>query len=158
MVELDFNPQVGERVEVRGFDGLFEVLDRRANTDGQLLLKLRGLEDGRLLDNIHHLFVDYPADERIRRELRNILAHCKFFPEDLQKGRFDVKWDPMYDGTPRIMVYFHLKPEVVPSVAKARVWSDFYAQLREKIQPLMDSDTFLQFAAKEDRGALRAAG
>jgi hypothetical protein len=64
----------------------------------------------------------------------------------------------MYDETPRIMVYFHLKPEVVPSPAKARIWSDFYAQLREKLQPLMDSGTWLQFAAKEDRSALRAAG
>jgi hypothetical protein len=50
-----------------------------------------------------------------------------------------------------------LKPEVVPSVTKARVWSNFYALLREKLQPLMDSDTWLQFAAKEDRSVLSAA-
>jgi hypothetical protein len=157
VVELDFNPQVGEQVEIRGYDGLFEVLDKHASPDGQLVLKLRGLRDGRILDNIHHLFVDYPADERLRRELRNVLAHCDSLPEDFQEGRFDVNWDPMYDGTPRIMVYFHLKPEVAPSVAKARVWSDFYAQLRKRLQPLMDSDTWLQFAAKEDRSVLRAA-
>jgi hypothetical protein len=63
----------------------------------------------------------------------------------------------MYDGTPRIMVNFHLKPEVVPSPAKARVWSNFYAPLREKLQSLVDSGTWLQFAAKEYRSVLRAA-
>jgi hypothetical protein len=157
MVELDFNPQVGERVEVFKHDGLFEILERHASADGQLVLKLRGLQDGRLLDNIHHLFVNYPTDEKIRRELRSILTHCDSFPEDFQEGRFDVQWEPMYDGTPRIMVYFHAKPEVVPSPEKARIWSNFYATLRKKLQPLMDSDTWLQFAAKEDRSALRAA-
>jgi hypothetical protein len=111
-----------------------------------------------LFENVQPILVSYPADERVRRELRNVLAHCESFPADFQEGRFDVKWDPMYDGTPRIMVYFHLKPEVAPSVAKARVWSDFYAQLRKRLQPLMDSETWLQFAAKEDRSALRAAG
>jgi hypothetical protein len=156
MVELDFNPQVGECVEVFKHDGLFEVLNVQPSSAGPVL-KLRGLQDGRLLDNIHHLFVSYPADERVRRELRNALAHCESFPADFQEGRFDVKWDPMYDGTPRIMVYFLLKPEVAPSVAKARVWSSFYALLRERLQPLMDSGTWLQFAAKEDRSALRAA-
>jgi len=157
MVELEFNPQVGEHVKVFKYDELFEILDRHAGADGQLVLKLRGLQSGKLLENVYHILVDYPVDERVRRELRNIIAHCKFFPEDFQEGRFDVKWDPMYDGTPRIMVYFYLKPEVVPSPAKARIWSNFYAPLREKLQPLMDSETWLQFAAKEDRSALRAA-
>jgi hypothetical protein len=158
MVELDFNPQVGELVELAKHDGLFQVLDRRAGADGQLMLKLKGLRDGRLLDNIHLIFVDYPTDERLRRELKKILAHREFFPADFQEGQFDVQWDPMYDGTPRIMIYFQLKPDVAPSIAKARVWSDFYAQLREKLQPLMDSGTWLQFATKEDRSAVRAAG
>jgi hypothetical protein len=157
MVELDFNPQVGEQVEVSKHDGLFEILEGHATVDGQLLLKLRGLRDGRLVDNIHHLFVNYPADEKIRRELGNILAHCESLPENIQAGRFDVKWDNMYDGTPRIMVYFHLKPEVVPSVSKARIWNNFYAMLHEKLQPLTDSGTWLQFSTKEERSALRAA-
>jgi hypothetical protein len=157
MVELDFNPQVGEQVEVFKHDGLFEILERHASADGQLVLKLRGLGDGRLLDNIHHLFVNYPADEKIRRELRSILAHCDSFPDDFQEGRFDVKWDDMYDGTPRIMVYFHLKPQVVPSVSKARVWSNFYAKLHEKLQPLTDQGTWLQFSAREERSAQRVA-
>jgi len=104
--------------------------------------------------------VDYPTDERVRRELGRILAHCDYFPTDFLEGRFDVEWEEMYDGTPRIMVYFHLKPDVAPSTEKARAWSDFYSLLREKIQPLMDSGTWLQFAAKaakEDRSALRVA-
>jgi hypothetical protein len=157
VIELDFNPQVGEKVEVFKYEGLFEILDRHTSAGGELLLKLRGLQNGRLLENVSPIVVDYPADERIRRELKKILAHCDSFPEDFQEGRFDVKWDPMYDGTPRIMVYFYLKPEVIPSVAKARVWSDFYAPLREELQPLMDLGTWLQFAAKEDRSAQRAA-
>jgi hypothetical protein len=122
-----------------------------------LLLKLRRLQDGKIFENVPPIVVDYPADERVRRELRNILAHCESFPEDFQEGRFDVERYPMYDGSPRTMVYFYLKPEVVPSVTKARVWSNFYALLREKLQPLMDSDTWLQFAAKEDRSVLSAA-
>jgi hypothetical protein len=158
MVELEFNPQVGEQVENSWNGAQFEVLGRHTSALGEVLLKLRRLQDGRVFENIPSTLFWYPTDERVRRELRDILAHCVSFPEDFQEGRFDVTWDPMYDETPRIMVYFHLKPEVVPSPAKARIWSDFYAQLREKLQPLMDSGTWLQFAAKEDRSALRAAG
>jgi hypothetical protein len=160
MVELDFNPQIGEQVQVAAStapDDLYEIVDRHTSAAGEFLLKLRRLRDGKLIDKISPILVDYPTDERIRRELRNILAHCETFPEDFQAGRSDVKWEAMYDGTPRIMVYFHLKPDVVPSLEKARAWNDFYAQLREKLQPLMDSDTWLQFAAKEDRSALSAA-
>ncbi len=156
MVELDFNPQVGERVQDPRSNDLFEIVDRHMSTAAGLVLKLRRLRDGMLFDNISPLWVDYPNDERVRRELRKILPKCDSLPQDFQEGMFEVEWDEMYDGSPRIMVYFHLKPEVAPSVAKARVWSDFYAQLREKLQPLMDSDTWLQFAAKEDRSALRA--
>ena len=159
MIELDFNPQVGERVEVLGHEGLFEILDIQPSTNGipGPEFKLRELQSGRLFDNIHHLLVRYPTDVSIRRELEKTLAHCNSLPEDFQEGRFDVEWEPMYDGTPRIMVYFHAKPEVVPSPEKARIWSNFYATLREKLQPLMDSKTWLQFAAKEERSALRAA-
>ena len=157
MVELDFNPQVGEQVKVFPHYYLFEIVDRHTNIAGELLLKLRRLQDGKIFENVPPIVVDYPADERVRRELRNILAHCESFPEDFQAGRFDVKWDDMYDGTPRIMVYFHLKPEVVPSPARARIWSIFYAMLHEKLQPLMDSGIWLQFAAKEERSAQRVA-
>ncbi len=156
MVELNFNPQVGEQVQDPRSNDLYEIVDRHISTAAGLVLKLRRLRDGRLLDNISPLWVDYPIDERVRRELKEILPKCNSIPQDFQEGRFDVERDPMYDGTPRIMVYFHLKPEVTPSIAKARVWSDFYAQLREQLQPLMDSDTWLQFTAKEDRSVLSA--
>jgi hypothetical protein len=159
MVELDFNPQIGEQVEVLGYDGPFTVIDRQPSTTGipGFVLRLRGIQDGRLLDNVHHLIVSYPAEARVRRELERVLAHCDSWPEDFQEERFDVKSDEMYDGTPRIMVYFHLKPEVIPSVSKARVWNDFYAKLQEKLQPIVDSGTWLQFSAKEGRSALSAA-
>ncbi len=157
MVELDFNPQVGEQVENSWDHSLFEVLGRHTSALGEVLLKLRRLQDGSVFENIPSILFLYPTDVRVRREIMNFLAHCESFPEDFQEGRFDVERDPMYDGSPRTMIYFYLKPEVVPSVSKARVWSNFYALLREKLQPLMDSDTWLQFAAKEDRSVLRAA-
>jgi hypothetical protein len=157
MVELDFNPQVGEQVEILGNDDLFEVLGRQASADGQLYLKLRRLRDGRLLGHIHHLSVDYPIDEQIRRKLPDFLAQCKKFPEDFQTNRFDVNREEMFDGTPRIMIYFHLKPEITPSPEKARVWNDFYSLLRESLQSEMGSGTWIQFTAKEDRSAQRAA-
>jgi hypothetical protein len=160
MVELDFNPQAGERVQRSGSlatDELYEIVDRHANAAGEFLLKLKRVRDGKLFDNISPLAIDYPADERVRRELKNILAHFESLPDDFQEGRFDVKWDEMYDETPRIMVYFYLKPEVIPSVAKARIWTDFYAKLQERLEPLTDAGTWLQFTAREDRSALSAA-
>jgi hypothetical protein len=160
MNELDFDPQVGERVQrvlSVPSDPLFEIVDRRKNAAGELLLKLKRLSDGKLLDNISPLAVVYPGDERVRRELRNILSHCDFWPEDFQVGRFEVRSDEMYDGTPRIMVFFYLEPGVVPSASKARGWSEFYAKLQDRLQPLMDSGTWLQFAAREERSALSVA-
>jgi hypothetical protein len=160
MVELEFNPQVGEKVQVAGSaaqDDLYEIVDRHTSAAGVFSLKLRRVRDGKLIDRISPILVDYPMDERIRRELKSILSHCETLPDDFQERVYEVKWDEMYDGSPRIMVSFYLKPDVAPSSEKARVWSDFYAQLREKLQPLMDSGTWLQFAAKEDRSALRAA-
>ncbi len=160
MVEPEFNPKVGERVQRSGSlasDELYEIVDRHTNAAGEFLLKLRRIRDGKLFDNISSLAIDYPADERVRRELRNALAHCESFPEDFQEGRFDVKWDEMYDGTPRIMVYFHLKPEVVPSASRARIWNNFYAKLHKRLEPLTDSGTWLQFTAKEQRSDLRVA-
>jgi hypothetical protein len=160
MVELDFNPQVGEQVQVAASaapDDLYEIVDRHTSPSGELMLKLRRLRDGKLIDKISPILVDYPMDERIRRELKSTLSHCESLPEDFQERTYGVQWDEMYDGAPRIMVSFYLKPDVVPSLEKARVWNDFYAQLREKLQPLMDSGIWLQFAAKEDRSTQRAA-
>ncbi len=157
MVEPEFNPKVGERVEVGESDDLYEIIDRHTGGAGEILLTLRRLRDGILYENVPPIMVSYPADERVRRELRNALAHCESFPEDFQEGRFDVKWDEMYDGTPRIMVYFHLKPEVVPSASRARIWNNFYAKLHKRLEPLTDSGTWLQFTAKEQRSDLRVA-
>jgi hypothetical protein len=160
MVELEFNPQVGEQVQVTlsaAPDDLYEVVDRHENLAGELLLKLRRLRDGKLIDKVSPILVDYPMDERIRRELKRILHHLDSFPEDFQE-RFEVKWDEMYDGTPRIAVSFYIKPDALPSMEKARAWNDFYSQVRERLQPMMDSGIWLQVAAKEDRSALRAAG
>ena len=63
----------------------------------------------------------------------------------------------MYDGTPRIVAYFYLKPEVVPSQEKARVWNDFYRKLHAEIDPLMDSGIWLRFMTREERGELSVA-
>jgi hypothetical protein len=161
MVELEFNPQVGEQVQVAGSaapDDLYEIVDRHTSAAGEFSLKLRRVRDGKLIDRISPIFVDYPMDERIRRELKGILSHCETLPEDFQERCYEVKWDEMYDGSPRIMVSFYLKPDVAPSLEKARAWNDFYAQLRERLQPLMDSGIWLQFAAKEDRSVVSAAG
>jgi len=157
MIELSFNPQVGERVQVFPSSALFEIVDRHASAAGELLLTLRRLQDGKLFEKISPIVVDYPSDERVRRELRKIVAQCDWWPEDFQEQRFDVKSDEMYDGTPRIMVYFHLKPGAVPSVPKARIWNNFYAKLQERLQPLVDGGTWLQFTTKEERSALSVA-
>ncbi|HZB89517.1 MAG TPA: hypothetical protein VE291_12715 [Terracidiphilus sp.] len=159
MVELNFNPQIGEHVQrVLSFpsDPLFEIVDRRTNSIGELLLKLRRLQDGELFDNISAISVEYPLEDRIRRALRGIFVNCDSWPDDFQKDRFDVESDQMYDGTPRIMVHFYLKPEVVPSAAKARIWSGFYSELRKKLQ-FLNPEPWLQFMAREERGALSAA-
>jgi hypothetical protein len=157
MIELDFNPQIGEQVEILGQDDLYEVVGRQSSADGQIYLKLKRLKDGRLLGHIHHLSVDYPFDEQIRRKLPDILAQCRTIPEELQECRFDVKNEEMYDGTPRVMVYFYLKPEIVPSMEKARILNIFYSWLREQIQSEIGSGPWLQFATKEDRSVLLAA-
>ena len=161
MVELDFNPQIGERVEVfpheGRFEGLFEIVDRRAGPAG-LLLDLKRCKDGRLLKDVATYLVDYPQEERVRRALHKVLADPAIWPEDFQRGRFDAKADEMYDGTPRMMVHFYLKPEVIPSLEKARIWNDFYSQLQEKLEPLKDSKwDWVQFQTKEERSAQRAA-
>ena len=157
MIELNFNPQVGEQVQVFPNNDLYEILDRHANSAGDLRLKLRGIRDGKLLANVDPILVDYPPEERVRRELRRMASCGEEWPEDFQQGRFDVNSVEMYDGTPRIMVCFHLNPDVVPSVSKARTWNEFYGKLQEKLEPLVDSGIWLQFTAREARNELSAA-
>ena len=156
MVELEYNPQIGEQVEIPGRDGLFEILDRFIGPEGNHMLRVRAVRDGKLLD-VLPIGTDYPSIERVRRELTKIARTHKDWPEDFEVFRFDVIADRMYDDTPRIMVYFYLKPEVIPSILRARIWNDFYAKLHEKLQPLVDSGQWLQFTAKEGRTALSAA-
>ncbi len=156
MIELEYNPQIGEQVEILGRDGLFEILDRFIGPEGNYMLRVRALRDGRLLD-VLPISTDYPSAERVRRALMKIAQGGKDWPEDFQAKQFDVITDKMYDDTPRIMVYFYLKPEATPSASRARIWNDFYAKLQEKLQPMVDSGIWLQFTAKEGRNALSVA-
>jgi len=157
MVELEFNPQVGEQVLFCPHDGMFEIVDRHSNAAGELLLRLKKIPDGRIFENVPPLLVDYPPDERVRRALNKIASRSNEWPEDFQLRRFKVVSNEMYDGTPRVAVYFYLKPEVVPSPEKARVWNDFYRNLHAEIDPLMDSGIWLQFTTREERGELSVA-
>jgi hypothetical protein len=63
----------------------------------------------------------------------------------------------MFDGTPRIAVYFYVRPEAISTQENARVRNDFYSALQTEINPLMDEGVWLQFMTKEDRSALLAA-
>ncbi len=157
MVELDFNPRIGEMVEVfpheGRFEGLFEIIDRHTSAAG-LVLDLRRCKDGRIVKDVATYLVDYPQEERVRRALHQVLADPRIWPEDFQTGRFEIKADEMYDGTPRMMVYFFLKPDVAPSLERARLWNDFYSKLQEKLEPIKDSKwDWVQFLAKEERSA-----
>ncbi|HUH61396.1 MAG TPA: hypothetical protein VLZ50_00310 [Terracidiphilus sp.] len=161
MVELDFNPQVGELVEVfpheGRFEGLFEIIGRHVGALG-LLLDLKRCRDGRIVKDVATFLVDYPQEERIRRAIHKVLSDPLGWPEDFQRGRFDTKAEPMYDGTPRTMVYFYLNPGVKPSLEKARIWNEFYSKLQRTLEPITDADwDWIQFSAKEDRGAQVAA-
>ncbi len=161
MVELDFNPQVGELVEVAPhegrFEGLFEITGRHAGASG-LLLDLKRCKDGRIIKDVATIFVDYPQEERVRRAIHKMLSEPIGWPEDFQKGRFDMKAAPMYDGTPRTMVYFYLNPGVTPSLEKAHVWNEFFSELQRKLEPITDSKwDWIQFSAKEERDTQSAA-
>jgi hypothetical protein len=161
MVELDFNPKIGEYVEVfpheGRFEGLFEIIDRHAGSSG-ILLNLRRVKDGRLLKDVGTYLVDYPQEERVRRALQRVLADAVAWPDDFQRNEFDIKAEEMYDGTPRIMVYFRLKPGTQPSLEKARLWDEFYSKLEKKLEPFTDSKwDWVQFTAKEERSVVSAA-
>jgi hypothetical protein len=165
MVE-DFNPQVGELVEVfpheGRFKGLFENTSIYAGADRvAFLLDLKRIKDGRVEKGIPTYLVDYPKEIRVRRALEKTLAESGSWPEDFQTGRFDLEFDEMYDGTPRMMVTFYLRSEAESSLETARARNNFYSMLQEKFQPVMDDEypgRWLQFAAaKEERSALSAA-
>jgi hypothetical protein len=165
MVEY-FNPKIGELVEVfpheGRFKGLFEVTSVYAGSDPvAFLLDLKRVKDGRLEKGIPTYLVDYPKEVRVRRALEKVLADSGSWPDDFQPGRFDLEFDEMYDGTPRMMVTFYLKPEAETSLDESRARNSFYSSLQEKFQPVMDDEypgRWVQFrTAKETRGVLSAA-
>ncbi|MGD0829326.1 MAG: hypothetical protein ABR907_00180 [Terracidiphilus sp.] len=160
-MDIDFTPKVDEKVEVFGYKGRFVIEDRKVGDDGHYLFRLESLNPGLTLDGIRYPMMTCPPEEKVRKVLPQILDECGPWPDDFVVGRYDVKFDEMYDGTPRVMVYFHLKPNVIPSPDKARVWNNFYLKLREKFQ-FVDVDpehqsTRIQFSAKEERSALLVA-
>ncbi len=104
--------------------------------------------------------LDYPQEERVRRAVERVLTELNSVPDDLQlqKDGYDVKSEETFDGTPKTMVYFYLKPDAKPSLERARVWNDFFSKLEEKLEPLKDSKwDGVQFSVKEKRRALSAA-
>ena len=161
MIESDFDPQIGEVVQcyprTGRFEGLFEIIGKQPSVWGPLL-DLKRLKDGRVVRGVETNLLDYPQEERVRRAILSALSDCDYWPEDLQKGRFDLRSEEMYDGTPRTMVYFYLKPGSTPSLERARVWNDFYSKIEAKLEPFKDSSwDWLQFSTKEERSALSAA-
>lgn len=158
-MKVDLTPEAGYQVEVFGHKGRFEILKRDVGADGQYRFRLQRLRDGFVLEDVRYPEMNYPPEERVRRALPQILAECGPRPEDFQEGEgtYEVQADEMYDGTPRVMVKFHLKPEVIPSVEKARIWNDFFAKLNDKFLFSMDVGSWLQFSVKEYRSMLRAA-
>lgn len=160
MIELDFNPQIGEQVLGPPSDARYEIVDRQANVAGEVLLTLRRLKDGSLFKNQPPILFKYPSEEQVKRAIQELLKENREFPKDLQEGRFKAVSNEMYDGTPRVVVYFYLKPDVVPSPERARVWNEFYRRLHAEIDPLLDdpeAPTWLQFMTREERSSLSAA-
>jgi len=165
-VQVDWTPGIGDKVEVwrneRGAsEGGFEVLECRPTGDASLYrYKVRRQRDGLVLEDVAFPDLAYPPEEKVRRALPQIVARCGPVPGDFQggAGAYEVKSDEMYDGTPRVMVYFHLKPDVVPSVEKARIWNDFFSKLNEEFEfSIGDVGSWIQFSVKEERSMLRAA-
>ncbi len=162
-VQVDWTPRVGDKVEVwrneRGTsEGGFEIVECKLIGDFDYRCKVRRQRDGLLLEDITYPMMEYPPEEKVRRALPQIIAQCGPMPGDFQEGAYEVKSDEMYDGTPRVMVYFHLKPGVVPSVERARIWNDFFSKLNEEFEfSIGDVGSWIQFSVKEERSTLRAA-
>jgi hypothetical protein len=168
-VELEFNPQVGEQVIGPPFGERYEVVERRADLTGEPLLTLRRLRDGIQFKDQPLIWLQYSPEDMVERALHKLLlAAGTEVPTDFQEKRFKVTMDAMYDGTPRVMVYFYLKADVIPSPERARVWNDFYRKLHAEIDPLMDqlpiyvrddeqTRVWLQFMTREERSPLSVA-
>jgi hypothetical protein len=168
---LDFTPQIDDQVEVFGYKGRFAVRECKIGADGHCLFRLESSYPGMTLDDIRYPMMTYPPEEKVRKALSQILPECGQWPEDFQVGKYDVKSDAMYDGTPRVTVYFYLKPDAIPSPEKARAWNNFYLKLNDAFRfvdidsgacRLWDVDpgnlsTWLQFSTKEERSVQSAA-
>jgi hypothetical protein len=165
-VQVDWTPAKGDKVEVwrneRGSsEGGFEILECKATGDAALFrYTVRRKRDGLVLEDVTYPMLTYPPEEKVRRALPQVIAQCGPTPGDFLEGAgaYEVKSVEMYDGTPRVMVNFHLKPGVVPSVEKARVWNDFFSRLNEEFEfSIGDVGSWIQFSVKEERSSLRAA-
>lgn len=161
MIESDFDPQVGEEVEMFPYDGRFEgrfvIIDKHPSVWGPLL-DVKRVKDGRVVKGVETNLLDYPQEERVRRAVKRGLAELNSVPDDIQKDDYDIRSEEAFDGTPKTMVYFYLKPESKPTPEKARAWNNFFSKLEEKLEPLKDSKwDRVQFAVKEKRRALIAA-
>lgn len=162
MIELEFDPQIGEEVIGPGAqsDDRYEILDRTTSLLGETLLKVRRLSDGALFDRVPHILFRYPLKMQVRRAVSKILSQTNHLPQDLQEGRFEVVSDEMYDGTPKTVVYFYLKPDAASLPERVRARNDFYRRLQAEINPLLESGrdaSWLQFVTREARSALSAA-
>jgi hypothetical protein len=159
---IDFDPQVGDQVRVFNFNGEFVIRERRIGPDGLYRFRLAPLSAGPELEEITYGKLDYSDEEKVRKVLPQILAASHPWPEDFQRSEnaqglsYDLRSDEMHDGTPTVVVGFHLKPGVIPSAEKARNWIEFYARLRGQFQ-FVNIDSWLQFTAKERQSASRAA-
>lgn len=160
-VPIDWTPEVGDKVGVFGHEGKFEILERKATGDAYVYrFKVRRNRDGFLLDDVVYPMMEYPPEEKVRRALPPIINRCGPIPGDFQEGigAYEVKSEDMYDGTPRVMVYFHLKRGVVPSIERARDWNDFFSKLNQEFEfSIGDVGSWIQFSVKEERSTLRAA-
>jgi len=166
MTESDFDPQEGELVEMFPYDGRFEghfeIIRKYDHFAWGPLLDVKRLKDGRVVQGVETNLLRYPKEEQVRRAIRKVLPEFDSLPEDFQRDHFGVKFDvtsdEMYDGTPRTMVNFYLKPEAVSSLDRARAWNDFFSKLHRKIEPFADSSwDWVQFGTKEGRSTFSVA-
>jgi hypothetical protein len=166
LIESDFNPEKGEWVAMFPYDGRFEgqfeVIDKYDHFAWGPLLDVKRLKDGRVVKGVETNLLRYPKEEQVRRAIRKVLTEFPAWPEDFQRDgsglRFDLRSDEMYDGTPRTMVYFYVKPDASRSLDRARARNEFYSLLGAKLEPYRDSNwDWVQFMSKEEQGAVSVA-
>ena len=166
MTESDFDPQVGDLVEMFPYDGRFEgqfeIIRKHHHFAWGPLLDVKRLKDGRVVQGVETNLLRYPKEEQVRRAIRKALSEFDSVPEEFQRDKsdlkFDLRSDEMFDGTPRTMVYFYVEPEAAHSFDTARVRSDFYSKLKEKLEPYRESNwDWIQFMTKEERSTASVA-